>query len=57
VLGTAAFVDEIFLREREAGRASLKRESGAREMLGADWGALRVMRDLRKELVRGQEEG
>jgi len=52
VLGTAAFVDGIFLREKEAGRASPKRESGARKMRGADWGELRVMRDLRKEVIR-----
>jgi len=57
VLGTAAFVDEIFLREKEAGRASPKRESGAREMRGADWGELRVMRNLRRDVIRGQEQG
>ena len=57
VLGTAAFVDEIFLREKEAGRASPKRESGARKMRGADWGELRVMRDLRKDVMGEREAG
>ena len=51
VLGTASYVDEIFRREKAAGRASPKRESGARRMRGADWGELRVMRDLRKDVV------
>ncbi|NLT69576.1 MAG: transposase, partial [Verrucomicrobiaceae bacterium] len=51
VLGTGAFVDGIFEREKERGRASPKRESGAREMRGAAWGVLRVMRDLRKEVL------
>jgi putative transposase len=51
VLGTAEYVDEVFLREKEAGRASPKRETGAREMRGAEWGELRVMRDLRKEVI------
>jgi putative transposase len=55
VLGTAAFVDTIFWREKEAGRASPKRETGARRMRGADWGELRVMRDLRKEVIRKSE--
>jgi len=50
-LGTAEYVDKIFLREKEAGRASPKRESGAREMRGAQWGELRVMRDLRREVI------
>ncbi|NLT70850.1 MAG: hypothetical protein GXX91_09170, partial [Verrucomicrobiaceae bacterium] len=45
------FVDGIFEREKERGRASPKRESGAREMQGASWGVLRVMRDLRKEVL------
>jgi hypothetical protein len=51
VLGTAGFVDEIFLREKEAGRASPKRETGARKMRGAQWGELRVLRDLQKEVI------
>jgi putative transposase len=55
VLGTAGFVDEIFLREKEAGRASPKRETGARMMRGAQWGEMRVMRDLRKEVISEPE--
>jgi putative transposase len=55
VLGTAGFVDEIFWREKEAGRASPKRGTGARKMRGAQWGELRVMRDLRKEVIRRAE--
>ena len=51
VLGTGAFVDGIFEREKERGRASPKRESGARHMRGASWGVLRVMRDLRKGVL------
>jgi hypothetical protein len=39
------------LREKEAGRASPKRASGARKMRGADWGELRVLRDLRKAVI------
>lgn len=50
-LGTAAFVEAVFERERERGRMSGKRETGARKMRGADWGELRVLRDLRKEVV------
>jgi len=51
VLGRSGFVDEVFLREKEAGRASPKRASGARKMRGADWGELRVLRDLRKAVI------
>jgi hypothetical protein len=51
VLGTAGFVDEVFQREKEAGRASPKRETGARMMRGAQWGELRVLRDLQKEVI------
>jgi hypothetical protein len=55
VLGTAGFVDEIFLREKEAGRASPKRETGARKMRGSQWGELRVLRDLKKEVISEPE--
>jgi putative transposase len=49
VLGNQAFLDEFF----EKRRASFgeNRKSGARRMKGADWGALRVLRDLRVEPV------
>jgi hypothetical protein len=52
VLGTAEFVNAVFERERgQGGRFGEKRTSGARRMRGADWGELRVLRDLRKEVV------
>ena len=49
VLGTAEFVNEVFERERE--RFGPKRETGARKMRGANWGDLRVLRDLQKDVV------
>ena len=49
VLGTAEFVNEDFERERE--RFGPKRETGARKMRGANWGDLRVLRDLQKDVV------
>ena len=49
VLGTAEFVNEVFERERE--RFGPKRETGARKMRGANWGDLRVLRDLQKDIV------
>ena len=52
VLGTAAFVDGVFEREQALHRRfGGKRTSGARRMRGADWGELRVMRDLRKDVM------
>jgi hypothetical protein len=52
VLGTAEFVNAVFARERDLhGRFGGKRTSGARRMRGADWGELRVLRDLRKEVI------
>ncbi|MEO0413771.1 MAG: transposase [Verrucomicrobiota bacterium] len=50
ILGTERFVNETFERHR----ASLtsqgsKRTSGARKLRGANWGQLRVYRDLQKE--------
>jgi putative transposase len=49
ILGSAGFVEEMFLANRE--RFGPKRESGARRMRGADWGALRVLRDLQKAVM------
>ena len=46
VLGTKAFVEEFFERNREA--FSRKRKSGARKMRGGDWRGLKTMRDLRR---------
>lgn len=52
VLGTATFVDAVFEREQSLRRRfGEKRTSGARKMRGADWGELRVMRDLRKDVM------
>lgn len=45
VLGSTAFVEDYFKRNRE--RFGPHRTSGARTMRGADWGDLRVIRDLR----------
>jgi putative transposase len=52
VLGTAAFVNEVFEREQALRkRFSEKRTSGARRMRGADWGELRVLRDLQNDVM------
>ena len=52
VLGTAEFVNAVFARERDqGGRFGEKRTSGARRLRGADWGELRVLRDLRKDVT------
>jgi hypothetical protein len=52
VLGTAGFVDGVFERERSLRkRFGERRTSGARRMRGADWGDLRVLRDLQKDVI------
>ena len=52
VLGTAAFVNAVFEREQSLrNRFGEKRTSGARRMRGADWGELRVLRDLQKDVI------
>jgi len=52
VLGTVAFVNGVFEREqRLRGRFGEKRRTGARRMRGADWGELRVLRDLQKDVI------
>ena len=48
VFGSAGFVERVFGEQRW--RYGPKRVSGARRMRGADWGELRVLRDLRKEV-------
>jgi REP element-mobilizing transposase RayT len=50
VLGTAEFVNAVFAREQQ-NRFGEKRTSGARRMRGADWGDLRVLRDLQKDVI------
>jgi len=49
VLGSQAFVDDFFERRRAS--FGEKRQRGARRMKGADWGGLRVLRDLRIDPV------
>ena len=44
VLGSRAFVDGFF--ERERSRFGEKRESGARAMIGGEWGGVMALRDL-----------
>lgn len=49
VLGSDDFVDRVF--EQTVKRQDSGRKSGARKMKGADWGALRALRDLQKNVV------
>lgn len=51
VLGSQGFVDEFFARQRENGEFGERRASGGRRMKGAQWGNLRVLRDLRDDVV------
>ncbi|MCB1204496.1 MAG: hypothetical protein KDN18_09570, partial [Verrucomicrobiae bacterium] len=52
VLGSAAFVNAVFEREQTLRRRfGGKRTTGARRMRGADWGELRVLRDLQKDVI------
>jgi hypothetical protein len=56
-LGTASFVDAVFAREQSRGqRFGPRRKTGARTMRGADWGELRVLRDLQKDVI-GRQPG
>ncbi len=49
VLGSEAFVEGIFEKRREW--FGEKRKKGARRLKGGEWGELRVMRDLRSEVI------
>jgi hypothetical protein len=49
VLGSQAFVDDFFARQREL--FGERRTNGGRRMKGAQWGGLRVLRDLREDVV------
>jgi putative transposase len=52
VIGSADFVEAIFEREKAKGeRFGKTRKTGARRMRGADWGELRVLRDLQKDVM------
>ena len=49
VLGSQDFVDSFFERQRDS--FGDRRKSGGRRMKGAQWGDLRVLRDLKDEVV------
>ena len=55
VLGSTAFLEQVFQRLRAQNRIGRKRHSGARRMRGADWGELRVLRDLRERVFDRSE--
>ena len=48
-LGTSAFIEKVFKSNR--GNFGPNRERGTRRMRGAEWGELRVIRDLRQTVV------
>ena len=50
VLGSQGFLDEFF--ESRRSKFGEARRSGSRRMKGANWGSLRVLRDLRVDPVR-----
>ncbi len=49
VLGSQKFVDDFFERQREA--FGERRKDGGRRMKGAAWGDLRVLRDLKDDVI------
>jgi len=51
VLGSVAFVEKAFERMQSQGRIGKKRQTGARRMRGADFGDLRVLRDLQVRVI------
>ena len=51
VLGSTAFVEEIFQSLKAESRIGAHRSSGARRPRGADWGELRVLRDLKVGVI------
>jgi len=48
IFGRAEFVESVFAREKAKGRFGRKRRKGARRLRGADWGPLRILRNLKK---------
>jgi hypothetical protein len=44
-------VEEAFGRLKAQGRTGPRRKTGARKMRGADFGGLRVLRDLRVRVI------
>lgn len=55
VLGSTAFLEEVFQQLQAQNRIGRKRRSGARRMRGADWGELRVLRDLQTRVFDPSE--
>ncbi len=55
VLGSQRYVDDFFESKRECFGA--RRKDGGRKMRGAQWGNLRVLRDLKGDVVRGGRVG
>jgi len=53
VIGSKAFVNQVFERLKSAGAASKKRTSGARQLREIDAQGLYSLRDLRKEVLGG----
>lgn len=51
VIGSTAFVEEVFESLQAQGRMSPKRRTGSRRMKGADWGELRVLRALEVRVI------
>ncbi|MFK5922398.1 MAG: transposase [Verrucomicrobiota bacterium] len=51
VLGSQRYVDDFFESKRECFGA--RRKDGGRKMRGAQWGDLRVLRDLKVDVIRG----
>ena len=50
VLGSQKFVDEFFEAQRDG--FGSRRKDGGRRLRGAVWGDLRVLRDLKKDVIR-----
>ena len=55
LLGSQGFIDGFFERQRDGFGA--RRQSGSRKMKGADWAALRVLRDLRLHVLEPPRNG
>ena len=55
VFGSVEFVNQVF--ENNRSRYGPKRKTGARKMRHADWGELRVFRDLRKDVIQSPDRG
>ena len=49
ILGSRVFVEEAFRRHRD--HFGMKRESGARKLVGADWGDVYAARQLRLDVI------